>query len=184
MIYRLSSVLVLLAAGIANAADSVEDIVNFRQYSPSFASAGQPTAEQMEAIAAAGFKRVVYVAYSDHDNSLASEDRIAKNLGLEYVHIPVEWNAPTASDFSLVAAALNGDSERPTLLHCQVNYRASAFSFLYRVLYQGVDMREAKADMNSVWQPNDTWRALIFEVLQAEGRDPNCDGCDWSGSDD
>ena len=182
--YRLSLVFVLLAVSAVSAAESVEDIINFRQYSPGFASSGQPTAEQLQAIASAGFERVVYVAYSDHDNSLANEDRLAKNLGLEYVHIPVEWDAPTASDFALVAAALQGASNRPTLLHCQVNYRASAFSFLYRVLYEGVDMREAKADMNSVWEPNDTWRSLIFEILQAQGRDPNCEGCNWDGSDE
>lgn len=156
------------------------DIVNFREYSPNFASAGQPDAEQLEAARDAGFERVIYIAYSDQERSLANEDRVVKSLGMEYVHIPVEWDAPTASDFALFAAAMQSGEGKKTLLHCQVNYRASAFSFLYRVINEGVPVAQAKADMNSVWTPNETWRALIFSVLENAGISPHCDGCDWS----
>jgi len=161
-------------------ADDVNDIVNFREYSERFASAGQPTEAQLEAVRDAGYDRVVYVAYSDQRNSLEHEDRIVKRLGMEYVHIPVEWEAPTSSDFAMIAAAIRDNGDGKTLLHCQVNYRASAFSFLYRVLYEDVPIAEAKADMNSVWTPNETWRDLIFDVLEANGVTPECDDCDWS----
>ena len=161
----------------------VDEIVNYREYSPTFASAGQPTEEQLPAIRDAGFERVVYVAFSDQSRSLANEDRLVKALGLEYVHIPVDWEAPTASDYHMVAAALRDNQSRKTLLHCQVNYRASAFSFLYRVLEEGVDLAEAKEDMNSVWTPNATWRDLIFEVLEAEDVSPECASCDWTVSE-
>ncbi len=166
----------------ATAAD-VDEIVNYRNYSPGFSSAGQPTAEQLTLIRDAGFERIVYVAYSDQPKSLSNEDRLVKELGMQYVHIPVEWEAPTADDYYMVAAALRGYSARKTLLHCQVNYRASAFSFLYRVIEDGVDIAEAKADMNTVWTPNETWRDLIFEVLESAGVSPECPGCDWTTSD-
>ena len=39
---------------------------------------------------------------------------------------------------------------------------------------------EAKADMNSIWTPNETWRDLIFAVLEDNGLSPHCDGCDWT----
>ena len=168
----------VVSAAVAD--DGVADIVNFREYSETFASAGQPTEAQLEAVRDAGYDRVVYVAYSDQRNSLEHEDRIVKGLGMEYAHIPVEWEAPTAADFELTAAAIRSNAGGKTLLHCQVNYRASAFSFLYRVLYEDVPVSEAKADMNSVWTPNETWRDLIFEVLEARGVSPDCENCDWS----
>lgn len=172
----------LLSAQVCLA--EVGDIVNYRAYSDTFSSAGQPTAEQLGALEADGFERIVYVAYSDHDGSLEGEDRIVKELGMEYVHIPVAWDAPTAADYALISAALDAGGERRTLLHCQVNYRASAFSFLYRVVELGEDMAAAKADMNAVWTPNDTWRALIFEVLAANDLSHECKGCDWSNDND
>ena len=167
----------------AVAQTDVTDIVNYREYSPIFSSSGQPDEDALKAAQAAGFERVVYIAYSDHRNSLENEDRIAKNLGMEYVQIPVEWEAPTVSDFNLFAGAMELAPEKRTLLHCQVNYRASAFSMLYRVVYQDVPLAEAKADMNSVWTPNETWRDLIFAVLEANGVSPDCAGCDWSTED-
>jgi len=69
---------------------------------------------------------------------------------------------------------------KKTLLHCQVNFRATAFSFLYRVIYQGVSVQQAKADMNTVWQPDTVWRDFIFAVLAAHNIDPACEGCDWT----
>ena len=179
--YRYSGLFILaLICSLPVRADGLQEIKNYREYSASFASSGQPTAEQLEAVAAAGFERVVYIAWSDHSNSLPNEDRLVRKLGLEYLHIPVEWEAPTKSDFYLFAGAMQMAPSRKTLLHCQVNARASAFSFLYRVIFDGVPVAEAKRDMNTVWAPNDTWRELIFTVLADHDISPDCDGCDWS----
>ena len=98
---------------------------------------------------------------------------------MDYVHIPVIWNAPAKADFYAFADVRNRESDRKTLLHCQVNYRASAFAFLYRVLYQNISIAEAKADMNTIWQPNKTWTNFIFEILQENEISPHCEGCSW-----
>ncbi len=174
--------LLLLVGGssVSLAADSVDDIINFRSYSESFASAGQPTAEQLASVKEAGYERVIYLAFSDHENSLAQEDRVVIGLGMQYLHLPIDWNAPTVDDFGVFAATMRSNPDKKTLLHCQVNYRASAFSLLYRVIYEGVSLADAKADMNSVWTPNGTWRDLIFAVLAEHGISPDCPGCDWS----
>ncbi len=127
----------------------------------------------------AGFERVIYIAFSNSRNAVGAEDAIIKELGMDYVHIPVIWNAPAKADFYAFADVMNRESDRKTLLHCQVNYRASAFAFLYRVLYQNISIAEAKADMNTIWQPNKTWTNFIFEILQENDVSPHCDGCSW-----
>ena len=173
----------LALAGLAPFAFAGDDgIRNYTAYSPTFASSGQPTARQLEALRDDGLERVIYIAYSDHDGSLPHEDRLAKQLGIEYVQIPVEWNAPTRSDFEMFASVMRQDPDKPTLLHCQANFRASAFSMLYRVIYEGVALAEAKADMNAVWTPNETWTTFVRDVLTAADIDPDCDGCDWTPS--
>lgn len=171
---------VLLSASFSAQATELADISNFRQYSAAFASSGQPTTEQLQVLKDAGFERVVYIAWTDHENSLPNEDRQVKGLGMEYLHIPVDWAAPTLSDFYLFAGAMQRAPQHKTLLHCQVNFRASAFSFLYRVIYDKVPLGEAKETMNSVWTPNETWRDFIFAVLADNGISPQCPGCDWS----
>ena len=172
---------VLALCGINATAFAAElsEISNFREYSPSFSSSGQPTQEQIALLESEGFERIIYIAFSDSGEAFANEDVIVKELGMEYVHIPVIWDKPTASDFYAFADVMQRYPDKKSLLHCQVNYRASAFSFLYRVLYQDVPVAEAKADMNSVWQPDETWRDLIFSILEENGKSAQCDGCNW-----
>jgi hypothetical protein len=50
------------------------------------------------------------------------------------------------------------------------------------VIYEDVPVAQAKADMNSVWQPNETWRDFIFTVLAENDVNPECEGCDWTPS--
>ena len=182
---KIIAALALVSAftGPVSAAD-LSEIRNFREYSPTFASAGQPTKEQLAMLKSAGYERIAYIAFSNSRGAIADEDAIVKELGMDYVQVPVVWDAPTKSDFYAFAGAMQREPARKTLLHCQANFRASAFAFLYRVLYEGVAVGEAKADMNSVWQPNETWRALIFEVLEDNDVSPQCDGCDWETEED
>lgn len=159
---------------------ALAEITNFRQYSPVFASSGQPTREQYQHIADNGFERVVYIAFTNNPNALSDADQLVKSLGMEYMHVPVDFNNPLPDDFYAFADSMQRNTGKKTLLHCQVNARASAFSFLYRVIYEEVPMAEAKADMNTVWQPNEVWRDFIFTILAQHDLSPVCEGCDWS----
>ena len=134
---------------------ALAEIVNFRQYSATFASAGQPTREQFATIAENGFERVVYIAFTDNPNALPDADQVVKGLGMEYMQVPVDFQNPLPDEFYAFADAMERNKQKKTLLHCQVNYRATAFSFLYRVIFEDVALAEAKADMNTVWQPNE-----------------------------
>ncbi len=174
------ALLAALSCSFSISADELSEISNYREYSATFASSGQPTKEQLQFLKDDGFERIVYIAFSDNGNAFADEDVVVKELGMDYVHIPVIWDHPTASDFYAFAGSMQLEPNRKTLLHCQVNYRASAFSFLYRVLYEDVSVAEAKADLNSVWQPNETWQILIFGILEDNGNSPHCDGCIWT----
>jgi protein tyrosine phosphatase (PTP) superfamily phosphohydrolase (DUF442 family) len=157
---------------------ALAEITNFRQYSATFASAGQPTREQFQVIADQGFERIVYIAFTNNNNALADADQVVKGLGMEYMHVPVAFDNPLPDDFYAFADSMRRNTGKKTLLHCQVNARATAFSFLYRVLYNDASISAAKADMNTVWQPNEVWRDFIFEVLDQNDVSPDCEGCD------
>jgi protein tyrosine phosphatase (PTP) superfamily phosphohydrolase (DUF442 family) len=173
----------LLFSGVialAQAAENLSDIDNYRRYSPVFSSSGQPSAEQLKLVADAGFERVIYLAFNDNHTAIEHEDRHVKKLGMDYVHIPVDFDKPTLADFEDFAAVMNRDPSRRTLLHCQINLRASTFSFLYRVIYAGVAMPEAKKQLDSVWVPNPEWYRFLVEVLEQHGLSPDCEDCDWA----
>jgi len=41
---------------------------------------------------------------------------------------------------------------------------------------------EGKGGMNTRWQPNESWRDVVFEVLARHDVSPHCDGCGWMPS--
>lgn len=175
-------VILVLIPGMGTIARAAElsEIRNYIEYSPTFSSAGQPSREQLDAVKAAGFERVVYIAFSNGRIAIADEDAVVKELGMDYIQVPVIWDAPTKSDFYAFAGAMQREPGRKTFLHCAANYRASAFSMLYRVLYEDVSVTQAKSDMNKIWKPNETWKNLIFAVLEDNDISAECDGCDWT----
>lgn len=163
-------------AGFAQAQDD-QEIINYVAYSESLASSGQPTQAQLEAISRVGLERVIYLAFADHETSLRGEDRMVRDLGMQFVHIPVVWSAPTVADYELFAAVMRQSEGVNTLVHCQVNWRASSFVFLYRVIVLGVPMNDAVLALNSIWTPSDGWREFIVAVLKAHDLKPDCEFC-------
>ena len=175
--------LVALITPLVSVAADLTDASNYRQYSETLASSGQPSAAQLEDAAEQGFQRIFYLAFSDNDTAIKNEDRVVKKLGMDYIHIPVDFDRPTLADFRVFASAMHGEAESKTLVHCQVNFRASTFTFLYRVTAKGVSMLDAKENLDDVWAPNEVWFRFIRTVLEAYGLSPACEGCDWGANE-
>ena len=87
-------------------------------------------------------------------------------VGLTYINIPVLWRSPEHSDFEAFRVAMAEHADEHVLVQCQANYRASAFTYLYRVLYGGVEEAEARAAMNEIWEPEGDWQAYIEGILE------------------
>lgn len=143
----------------------VEHIINFLQISDLLATAGQPTIEQYPAIAAAGYRVVINLALTDSPNALLDEGSIARNLGLDYIQIPVIWDDPTLANFQEFSRAVDTHSESKIFVHCAANKRVSAFVYLYRV-FQGVDTQIAQRDLAKIWTPNEIWQSFIDRQIQ------------------
>ena len=181
MIRMLIALALSLLLASQSPASDLSGITNYRQYSDTLASSGQPDSEQLKLLAEEGFKRIIYLAYNDNDTAIVAEDRKVLDLGMDYTHIPVDFMNPTLRDFQQLAAMMQLAPEEKTLVHCQINLRASAFSFLYRIIHEDVPVSTALEDMHSVWAPNDVWFNFIQTVASHHDKELFCDGCDWRG---
>jgi protein tyrosine phosphatase (PTP) superfamily phosphohydrolase (DUF442 family) len=151
-------------------AGTVEAIYNYRHVSPRLATSGQPSEAGLGAIAAAGFEVVINLALHDDPRySLADEPGTVHGLGMDYVHIPVQFAHPTADDLSAFAAALERNRQRRVWIHCARNMRVTAFLGLYRVLYENWQEQEAFQLMHELWQPDEVWSAFIAAMLANRG---------------
>ena len=157
--------------GTANADENDNNYpINFKRYSESISSAGQLHDRHISFIRDENYSLVVYLAFdSPDDDSRLGIDKLIRGTGARYIQLPVDWFQPTPEDYNHFVGAVTANNERNILVHCQMNFRASAFSFLYRVIEGDKNFQEAKEDMLSVWTPNATWTTFINEVLSLNG---------------
>ncbi len=87
---------------------------------------------------------------------------------MEYVHIPVKFDAPNLADLKTFFYALEQHKGRRIWIHCAANIRVTAFLGLYRVLVEKWAVEPAFDLMNSVWMPNKVWSAFISDALRAD----------------
>jgi protein tyrosine phosphatase (PTP) superfamily phosphohydrolase (DUF442 family) len=144
----------------------ITDIINFRRIDAMLDTAGQPSEEELAAAAHDGIEVVINLALHDDPRySLRDEPGTVKALGMEYVHIPVKFDAPTEKDLLTFFDAMDAHSGRRILLHCAANKRVTAFLGLYRVMRLGWDLESAFAPMKTVWEANEHWAPFIRAML-------------------
>jgi protein tyrosine phosphatase (PTP) superfamily phosphohydrolase (DUF442 family) len=143
----------------------LESILNFVQIDELLGTAGQPTGEQFELVQRAGYQAVINLALSDSTNALPDERRVIEGLGMQYVHIPVSWTAPQPQDFDRFCAEMKRLEGNKLFVHCAMNMRVTAFTYLYRVLKLGVSPAEARRPMDQIWTPEGVWADFIADRL-------------------
>ncbi|MEJ6022412.1 protein tyrosine phosphatase family protein [Ramlibacter sp. PS4R-6] len=142
-------------------------IHNWRAVDARLGTSGQPTEAQLADIAAAGYRTVINLALHDDPRySLPDERAAVEALGMDYVHIPVQFASPQDEDLSRFFAAMDAHRERKVWVHCAANMRVSAFLGLYWTLRDGRPREEAFELLRGLWQPNETWSAFIERSLQ------------------
>ena len=145
---------------------SLSDIYNFREAGSTLLTSGQPTEAQLSSVARSGVQVVINLALQNSPSALKDEAGVVSALGMGYVHIPVEFSAPTEADLLAFFAAMDASRDRKVLVHCAANKRVTAFLGLYRVLSQGWSHDDAFALMQSVCEPDATWARFIAAMLE------------------
>jgi uncharacterized protein (TIGR01244 family) len=142
-------------------------IYNYRYVDEFLSTSGQPSVEQLKSIAEAGFTTVINLALHDDPRySLPDEAGTITALGLSYIHIPVQFTAPTEQDLLAFFNAMDEHQGEKVWVHCAANMRVSAFLGLYRVIRQGWEVEPAFELMRSLWQPNEVWSLFIASSLK------------------
>ena len=142
---------------------STPEIYNYLKVSDTLITGGQPTADQLRDVAAEGFAVVINLVPTNPPHLLEGEGELVESLGMEYVHIPVDWGEPTDADFTAFESAMNRLGGEKVLIHCAANYRVTAFYSLYARKYLGWTDEQAEAFRAQIWAGSDypVWNDFI-----------------------
>lgn len=145
----------------------LDRIRNFLAVNSRIATGGQPTEAELGEVAGAGYRAVVNLGLLDPKYCLPDEAASAASLGLDYRHIPVRFDAPTAADFSAFVAAMDELSDTRVFVHCAANYRVSCFVALYGEMRLGWTPDQADAHIRRVWTPNEIWSSFLNAIRRS-----------------
>lgn len=155
-----------------NIEQQLSQISNFCYIHPHLLTSSQPNAEQLAQIKAYGVDTIINLGLSDEQQALTYEDRHCLSLGLNYIHIPIDWDCPRDEQCLLVLDLIHAlVQDKIVWLHCGDYRRVSCLIYLYQQFAMQVDIVNAEHYLHHTWQPNETWTGLIHAVtLQLQGR--------------
>ena len=151
-------------------------ILNWRRLGPALTSSGQPSEAKLAEIAALGVTDVINLGPHEHAQALPDEAASVAALGMRYTYIPVDFAAPSETDYAAFACAMDAAQDRSVHVHCIVNARVSAF--LYRYRRDSIGEEAARTELNSVWEPAGVWAEFIGDT-PVEGTDHRYRGRDY-----
>ena len=145
----------------------MNDMFNFMSYDERLSSSGMPTAQQMKSAVEAGVQLVINLAPHNVSDALPGEPELVESLGMQYVNIPVTWATPTQENLKKFMDEMDANQGKKIHVHCQANYRASAFIALYRILRLGWTHADALEVMHKIWDEEDytVWKMFIDDTL-------------------
>ncbi len=145
-----------------------EEIYNFLALSETLFTGGMPTSEQLRDAAQQGVNVVINLAPHEVSNSLPGEAELVNSLGMQYINIPVNWSTPTRDGLDRFIEALDKNKDKKVLVHCQANFRATAFVAMYRTLREGWKSEDAMEVMHKIWDEEDypMWKMFIEDTLR------------------
>lgn len=143
----------------------MKTVTNFIQINDNIATSGQPSKEQFQKIAEKGYEYVINLAVCHSEGRLDNEDKIVTDLGMNYLHLPVEFEEPTEQNLLDFIEILQAISHRKVWVHCIMNYRVSAFMYVYHKYILRTPFDDIDLSVLEEWGPSSTWQNIMKTQL-------------------
>lgn len=153
-----------------------DDIYNWRRVDARITSSGTLRDPDVSRLKDLGVTHVINLALASHPKALKNEAEKMAAQGLTYVHIPVDFDNPTQSDFEQFCAAMAQSREDTLHIHCMANFRVSAFLYRYDREVRGFGDMQARALMDTVWKPGGVWAQFIGDMASVDLPNRTADG--------
>ena len=152
--------LALALAGTPVAAQHEDPAMNYQRIDARLATGGHLTDGGLAELKSQGISVVVDL----RDQPPEGYGERLRAEGIEWINVPVVWRSPQIEDYEKFRAAMQRHEDAHVLVQCQANYRASAMTYLYRVLEDGVPEAKARDAMSAIWTPEGRWARYLDDV--------------------
>src|SRR6185369_7043241 len=139
------ALIAMFIAATVLAQQELPPIRNFLRENAEFCTGGQPRLEHLEKLKAEGVKAIINLR-TPTEHRAEEEEAKAKELGLRYFNIPVEYRNPKEEQATEFLKITDDPANRPAFIHCTAAIRAGAFWMIRRVLRDGWTVEAAEEE--------------------------------------
>ena len=126
-------------------------IVNYTKVDAVVACGGATETSALEALKNDGFKAVINLRQASEAGANVEENAArAKALGLNYIHLPLNGQAPDPKIVDAFLAAVADKSNQPVFIHCGSASRVGAVWMVKRVLQDGWPLDKATEEAKMI----------------------------------
>lgn len=150
------------SAALVLARPAFSKVYNHVQVDGRISTSGAVTADAITELAEHGYRAVINLLPDDSQYALAGEASLVTQRGLVYHYIPVDFAAPSASDYRAFTTAMRALApDAKVYVHCAANMRVSAFVARYGREHLGWSAERAAELLAEIWQPDATWQKFL-----------------------
>jgi outer membrane protein assembly factor BamB/protein tyrosine phosphatase (PTP) superfamily phosphohydrolase (DUF442 family) len=140
---------VLVSVCAVAAQQESQPIRNFLRVNKDFCTGGQPRLEHLEQLKAEGVKTIINLRQPS-EHRAAEEEAKAKELGLRYFNIPVQFGNPNEEQVAEFLKLTDDKENLPAFIHCTAAIRVGAFWLIRRVLRDGWKFEDAEKEAEKI----------------------------------
>lgn len=125
-------------------------VTNFSRVDAVVACGGATEVSALDSLKKDGFKSVINLRQASEPGvNLEQNQAKAKELGLNYFHIPVS-GSPDPAAVDIFLATIANKANQPVFIHCASANRVGAFWLIKRVLQDGYPVEKATAEAKAI----------------------------------
>ncbi|MEK7795618.1 MAG: methyltransferase domain-containing protein [Candidatus Hydrogenedentota bacterium] len=129
--------------------------------------AGQPVSDDLKLLADRGVRTILNLRSPEEMQKVDFDEAArAKELGMEYINVPVGAAPPNEEALEQIFKVLNGASQKPVLMHCASSNRVGAMWALFRGKHQGRPADAAIAEGKAAGLSNPALETTVRELLK------------------
>jgi len=158
-----------IAAGQSQVKKStIEGITNFAQVETTVACAGAVTPSAVAGIKKMGFQSIINLRLDTEKGAdIDAEAAAAKAAGINFVHLPLNGNAPDPAVADRFLKIIAEPGNQPAFIHCASGNRAAAMWLIKRVLIDKWDNDRALEEASQLGSISPVMKTFALDYIQA-----------------
>jgi len=147
---------------------TIEGITNFAQVETTVACAGAVTPSAVAGIKKMGFASIINLRLDTEKGAdIDAEAAAAKAAGINFVHLPMNGNAPDPAVADRFLKVIAESGNQPAFIHCASGNRAAAMWLIKRVLIDKWDNDRALEEASQLGSISPVMKTFALDYIQA-----------------